>query len=76
MGNTASNGITLNTGEDLRGGNEFEIETIVGDSKRKRVDKHTDLGGNGPVIQFVNMSQIGPKNMIEAGHVLQARLDK
>ena len=51
------NGITLNVEEDIQGGNEFKNETIVMDSKRKRVDKLAyglgwkwacDMSGNGP----------------------------
>lgn len=75
-GNKSSNSITLNTEEIKQGGNEFENEVVVLESKRKRVEDITELDETEPVIQLANTSKYGPKNLLEAGPGAQARLDK
>lgn len=76
MGSKACEEFALNVEGELKGANAFENEIVAVDPKRKRVDTTTDLDGNEPVIQSVNMSKNGPKNVKEAGPVMQARLDK
>lgn len=76
LGNKSMDMDTPNTEEGVQGGNNFDSETIVLDSKRKCVDNTLQLEEDGPVIQLANVSINGPKHFLEAGPGTQARLEK
>lgn len=75
-GNVVIEKSTTNQGADVAGNKSFETETVVIDMKRSRVDnaKITETDG----LENMSVSKIsdGPKNLEEAGPVLQARLEK
>lgn len=72
--NMRNNSLAYQSGSDMEG--EFENVTVVIDTKRRRVNNEniTETSGevnlNGPVMHD------GSKNLIEAGSVLQARLEQ
>lgn len=76
MGSKQSDKITVNVEERIQGESTVETETIILDTKRKRVDIGTDMNGNGPEIQSVVALKNGQKNLIETGPVVQARIDQ
>ncbi|KAK1369459.1 hypothetical protein POM88_035551 [Heracleum sosnowskyi] len=78
QGSNSQSSIAKNQGYDL-GGKEFENETVVTDAKRKRVENLNEEGNNGLVendglVVKVTENSIGPKNGLEAGPGIQARL--
>lgn len=63
-------------GEIKLGENNAEIETIVADSKCKRLDNESDMETNGLRLLSASSQLNGPKYGKEAGPVVQARLEK
>lgn len=70
-----------NKGKDLMGGKQFEILSVVTDTKRKRLNEeinmergNKDMENHGLEDETESSNNVGPKNLIEAGPVLQARL--
>ncbi|XP_017254540.1 uncharacterized protein LOC108224425 [Daucus carota subsp. sativus] len=67
------------TGDTEMSGKVIEHETTVTDSKRKRGNEDTNVDSSGVVngeSKGLDMSNIGPKNLLEAGPVVQARLQQ
>lgn len=62
--------------ERITGENNIQNETDVLDPKRKRVDMENIMDENGEELLNGPIINSGPKNLREAGPVLQARLDQ
>lgn len=85
QGNNNQDNTTKNQGYAL-GWKEFEHETVITDVKCKRVERLNEEGNNGLienngldasnglVENNVTENDIGPKNILEAGPGVQARL--
>lgn len=76
LGSKSSDSDTLNMDEMVQSGNNFKGDTIIVDSKRKPIDKVTNLEESGHVIQLVKDAKNGPKKELKAGPILQAHIDK
>lgn len=76
QGNVVTGKIATNQGEDLAGRKYFKTEIVVIDMKRRRVDNAIITETDG--LENISDHKIsdGPKNLEEAGPVLQARLEK
>lgn len=66
--------ITENQGEDI--GVDLENDRIIMDIKRKRVDDGNQIVADGLGNKMDSTLSVGPKNVQEAGPVIQARLQQ
>lgn len=77
--NSKTNGLENITGnqlQDLGGNDMFENDRIISDTKRKRVAGKEQILTDGLKNIIDSTSSVGPKNLQEAGPVVQARLQQ
>ncbi|KAL1823409.1 hypothetical protein ACET3Z_010187 [Daucus carota] len=76
QGDISGDNGTLKQKDIIMGGKIFENETVIVELKRRRVDNAEITESEGEDITDGPTTSDGPKNLREAGPVVQARLDQ